>query len=361
MKHGLGYNAWHYVCLCVLGLLVPVTGLSIILHPGTGEPNLTTWTDRPVNAIVGRWPSNASFVVVSPKWILTTRHQGGSPATIDVNGITYNCIYNSQWIGGPSGNTDIRLIRLKNIDGSDPNLAYAAPCTTTNEVTQHIVIGGYGRGRENTLSGGFLHNTLYGYTWDTGVNYNNKTQRWCTNIIDGNDVATGTWTSDVITAHFDDPYQDGGPTQYEGIPAEYDSGGGWFIKVGTVWETAGLTRGVEGHGAPWPAAGESWYRDPNFPKLVAHPDYMDAVRISSYAVWIQTITTADCNGPVQGDLNGDCKVNMLDFAEFAGWWLRKDCISGNSFCNGADFQPDGDVDIIDLAFFAQNWLVDKSL
>ncbi len=358
MKHGHGYNAWHCICLCVLVLLTPTTGLSIILHEG-GEPNLLTWTDKPANAVVGRWSTNASFVVVSPKWILTTRHQGTSPATVDVNGVTYNCIYNTTyWTGGPAGNADIRLIRLKNTDGSDPNLAYAPPYTNTNEVTQNIRIGGYGRGRETTLYGGSPPR-VYGYTWGTGVNYNNNTQRWCTNIIDGNDVVTGTWTSEVITAHFNDP----GDTLYEGIPAEYDSGGGWFIKVGTVWETAGLTRGVEAHGDPWPAEGESWYRDPLDPKSHAHPDGMDAVRVSSYAVWIQTITTADCNGPgpVQGDLNGDCKVDMLDLVEIANQWLRTDCESENNFCNGADFEPDGDVDMIDFAFFAQNWLVDKSL
>ena len=359
MTHRPGYKAWRYIYLCVLVLLAPTTGLSIILHEG-GEPNLLTWADKPANAVVGRWSTNASFVVVSPKWILTTRHQGGSPATIDVNGVTYNCIYNTTyWTGGPAGNADIRLIRLKNTDSSDPNLAYYAdPYTTTDEISKPMVIGGYGRGRETTLSGGSPLR-VYGYTWGTGANYNNNTQRWCTNIIDGNDVVfDGIRTSEVITAHFNDP----GATPYEGTPAEYDSGGGWFIKVGTVWKAAGLTRGVEPHpdDSNWPAKGESWYRYPPDPKH-ADPDGMDAVRISSYAAWINPIIDADCNGPVQGDLNGDCKVDMLDFAQFANWWLRTDCVSGNSFCNGADFQPDGDVDMIDLALFVQNWLVDKSL
>jgi hypothetical protein len=356
MRLGPGYKAWRYIYLCVLVLLAPITGLSIILHEG-GEPNLLTWADKPANAVVGRWSTNASFVVVSPKWILTTRHQGTSPATVDVNGVIYNCIYNSQWVGGPAGNADIRLIRLKNTDGSDPNLAYYAdPYTTTDEISKPMVIGGYGRGRETTLSGGSPLR-VYGYTWGTGANYNNNTQRWCTNIIDGNDVAfDGIRTSEVITARFNDP----GATQYEGIPAEYDSGGGWFIKVVSIWKAAGLTRGVEAHpdDSNWPAKGESWYRYPPDPKQYADPDYMDAVRISSYAAWIQTIIAADC--PV-GDLNSDCKVDMLDFAQFANWWLRTNCVSGNSFCQWADIQPDGKVDIIDFAFFVQNWLVDKSL
>lgn len=359
MKPGPGYKAWRCIYLCILVLLAPTTGLSIILH----DDNQPTEPDRPPNAIVGRWSYNASFVVVSPKWILTTRHQGTSPATVDVNGVIYNCIYNSQWVGGgPTNNADIRLIRLKNTNGSDPNLAYAVPYTTADEISKPMVIGGYGRGRETVLQTQVGSNWYtYGYTWGTGVNYNNNTQRWCTNIIDGNDVAfDNIRTSEVITARFNDP----GATQYEGTPAEYDSGGGWFIKAGSVWKTAGLTRGVEPHpnDSNWPAKGESWYRYPPDPRY-ADPDYMDAVRISSYAAWINTIITADCNGPgpVQGDLNGDCKVDMLDFARLANWWLRTNCGSGNSFCNGADFQPDGDVDMTDLAFFAQNWLADKSL
>ena len=362
MKPGLGYNAWHCLCLCVLVLLTPAVGLSIILHPGIGEPNLTTWTDRPVNAVVGRWSSNASFVVVSPKWIITTRHQNTSPATVDINGVTYNCIYNSQWVGGPSVNADIRLIRLKNTDGSDLNLAYYAdPYTTADEksrqniYTPYIAIGGYGRGRETILYSSDYPSNPYGYTWGTGSN-NNNTQRWCTNTIAGYGTADQDYTSDVIGAYFDDP----GTTLYEGIPAGYDSGGGWFInvKVGgspahpiLAWQLAGLTRAVTPHN------GQSWYRDPNT-GTIPTPDGMDAVRISSYETWINGIINEDC--PV-GDLDGDCKVNMLDFAQFANWWLRKDCVSGNNFCQWADIQPDGKVDMIDFAFFAQNWLVDKSL
>jgi hypothetical protein len=329
----------------------------IILHPDA-EPNLTTWTDRPVNAVVGRWSYNASFVAVSPKWIITTRHQGTSPSTVDINGVTYNCIYNPVWIGGPPGNVDIRLIRLKNLDGSDPNLAYAPLYTNTNEVNQRIIIGGYGRGRETILTS---FGTTYGYTWGTGVNYNNNTQRWCTNIITEITTAIGAgYTSDGIKATFDNHGTKFPKTQYEGTPAEYDSGGGWFIKVGTVWNMAGLTHGVSFHGASL-AVAESWFDQNPAQPTSPWPDIMDAVRISSYAAWINAIIAADCNSPVQGDLNGDCRVDFFDFAVFANQWLRTDCASGNNFCNGADFQPDANVNFFDLLIFAQNWLVNKSL
>ena len=101
-------------------LLFHTATYGIILHADHEPP--ADWADRPASAVVGRWSSNASFVVIAPKWIITTRHQNTDPATVDINGTTYNCIYNSQWIGGPAGNVDLRLIRLKNLDGSDPNL-----------------------------------------------------------------------------------------------------------------------------------------------------------------------------------------------------------------------------------------------
>jgi hypothetical protein len=330
----------------------------IVLHEGY-EPG-ANWADRPANTVVGRWSTNASFVVVAPRWIITTCHQNTNPATVDINNTTYNCIYNAQWMGGPTGKVDMRLIRLKNLDGSDPNLAYAPPYTVADEMSQPIVIGGYGRGRENMLIGDTQR--VYGYTWSTSTQYNNATLRWCTNRIVGSSVSySGSRISNVISAAFDDPFPEPDSTLYEGIPAEYDSGGGWFIKVGNSWKTAGLTRGIAGHGEPWPTAGQSWYRDQSYPDLKA-PDSMDAVRISSYAVWIKTtITAADCNGLIQGDLNSDCKVDFVDFALFANQWLRRDCGSENKFCNGADLLPDTTVDLFDLIIVAQNWLADKSL
>jgi len=327
-------------------LLTPTTGLSIILH-ADGEPNLLTWTDKPASAIVGRWPYNASFVVVSPKWIITTRHQITNPAQVSIGGITYNCIYNPFWVGGlpdsTTGNADIRLIRLKNTNGSDPNLAYAPPYTDTNEVTRNIRIGGYGQYRGSTL---YLGPKDYGYSWTGSLN---DTLRWGENIIDGyeNLKNVGIYYSDTLFADFDKT-----GTVYEAAPARWDSGGGWFINQSGTWKLAALSAYVK-------RLDKTWYDDPNTGPT--DPDHFWGIRISSYAAWINEIITADCNGPAQGDLTNDCKVDFFDFAVFANQWLQTDCGSENNFCDGADFEPDNDVDITDLAILAQNWLVDKSL
>ena len=44
-------------------------------------------------------------------------------------------------------------------------------------------------------------------------------------------------------------------------------------------------------------------------------------------------------------------MDYADLEELTEQWLSMDCGSNND-CDGADFEPDGDVDLIDLANFA---------
>jgi hypothetical protein len=57
-----------------------------------------------------------------------------------------------------------------------------------------------------------------------------------------------------------------------------------------------------------------------------------------------------------GDLNGDCHVNFVDYAQFAEEWLNDGCNNLNGFCNGADIVINGEVNMEDLAKFTQRWL-----
>ncbi len=51
-----------------------------------------------------------------------------------------------------------------------------------------------------------------------------------------------------------------------------------------------------------------------------------------------------------------CIVSFDDYARFAEWWLEPDCNKENNWCGGADFEPDGDVDFVDLERFVAEWL-----
>ncbi len=324
---------------CVFSIWVSLVGSAsgIVLHTGSGEP----W-DRPDDVVVVRWSSNASAVAIGPSWLLTTRHQNTSPATVSIDDTTYYCVYHENWNGGPNGNADIRLVKLLDDTGEDAQLSnFAQIYTDTNEAGQYIVMGGYGKGRGAEL---ITRETLYGYEWDGS---GNTILRWASNAVSGTGTTSSGYISNLITADFDGPGERGS-TPYEGAVAEYDSGGGWFIEIDSIWKVAGLSRGVEHYG-------ESWFRNKDKPWKL-DPDYLDAVRVSSYADWIAQ-KTADpvCALAISGDVNNDCKINMRDLADFLAQWLRNDC-GDVSNCEGADLEPDGDVDLVDFAILTGNWL-----
>ncbi|MBN1795135.1 MAG: hypothetical protein JW804_00520 [Sedimentisphaerales bacterium] len=336
-------------------LLIVLTGLSlfslkalaIVLHP-EGEPNLTTWTDRPDANALGRFGSTANFVTIAPNWILTTRHQIIKPATLLADGTVYDCNYNPLWQGGPAGNADIQLVRLTKQNGEPAGIEhYVEVFDNTNEVGINLVIGGHGDGRAGILT---ESGTVYGYTWDRLPNTN---QRWCTNRIDNsqNNSTIGIYTSNIIIADFDDP----GQTTYEGAPADHDSGCGWFVKISGNWKLAGLSRASEAHyvpgheGDPAYRLFETWFRKAQNP-LIKDPDYLDAVRVGSYASWINSIIHTN------GDINGDDWVDIKDFALLSNHWSNT-CSTGNNYCDGTDLaEPFGVIDFNDLAVITENWL-----
>jgi hypothetical protein len=59
--------------------------------------------------------------------------------------------------------------------------------------------------------------------------------------------------------------------------------------------------------------------------------------------------------PLVVNLDNDCDVDFIDYAMFASEWLNFDC----GACNGADLNSDGTVDLFDLKIFAENWLAGK--
>ncbi|MBN1845505.1 MAG: hypothetical protein JW810_07460 [Sedimentisphaerales bacterium] len=338
-------------------LIIPAhVAEGIILHP-EAEPG-EEWTDRPPDAVVGRWSTNASFVVIAPNWLITTRHQNTSPPTVQINGVDYRCHYDAAWTGGADGAADLRLVRLTTADGRDAQLtAYVPWYTGQDEAGKEIRLAGYGRGRGGVLTGGDPPQT-YGYAWATGPDNHNQRLRWCTNrVAAAEEGQTGLYRGDLLVADFDDP-DHYSATVYEGTLAEYDSGGGWFCFQDGRWFLIGLSRAVTAHGTPWPQYGQSWFRHPEVPYW-HQPDLMDAVRISTHADWIEqiTTTTAVCQGLTAGDLNENCRVDLPDLIWFAEQWLQGDCSEQNDWCWGADFEPhDEQVDLRDFSLLAQQWL-----
>ena len=278
-------------------------------------------------------------MAISRNCVATTRHQGGTSGEVVIGGKSYSI--DQIW----NHSADLRVVKLEN----DNLRHFVNLYTNTDESGQEMRIGGFGKGRGAILQTG---GKTYGYTWSGA---SNTIQRWCTNKINSSDSIGGSYPSQVLTADFDG-IGEGDSTTYEGTIASWDSGEGWFIYQGGEWKVAALSRGVEIHfvegheGDPAYYLYEAWFRDRANPNIKA-PDYLDGVRISSYASWINSVIPE----VLPGDLTGDDWVDLSDLSVFAGFWSETNC-QAPDFCLGADSEPDGDVDWDDLVVLLGNWL-----
>ncbi|NLK40450.1 MAG: hypothetical protein GX298_00150, partial [Planctomycetes bacterium] len=51
------------------------------------------------------------------------------------------------------------------------------------------------------------------------------------------------------------------------------------------------------------------------------------------------------------------QIEVLEnLSVFAQWWLNAGCEAGNQYCDGADLNRDGRVDLVDFAALARQWI-----
>lgn len=326
--------------LIVLFFLFPAVGVwGIVLHPGSAE-----LTDKPNDAVIGRWIKNGtggygSCVTISPNYIIMAKHQYGDANSLAViEGVTYTI---DSIVEQPD--SDMQIVKLHSGNLS----VYASLYTATGEIGTTAVLGGYGMGRGASLDYPPGSGNVYGYDWDR---VGNTTLRWCSNKIE--------WfydsIEDALVCDFDGLGKPGA-TASEGMLASMDSGGGWFIKNFGVWELAGISSGVQHYGGE-SIGSSAWYANPANP-MESYPDYMVGTRISNFQAWINTQISSDCTEALEGDFNGDCIVDIIDLMEFTENWLREDCGPGNNDCQGSNLDGDNDVDMSDFADFVYRWMV----
>ena len=266
------------VCLFACCFLSPGSALGVILHPDDDPP---AGLDKPPDDVVGIWSINASCVAVAEDYILTTRHQGyqvGAEVWFGSGEDQTKYIVAEIFVPEDYGfeKADLRVVRLETTTGGKAHLDnYVDVYTGSFSSNPTVTIGGYGKRRGDEL---VKDSDTYGYAW-TGSD--NREQSWGANRIEGTSenvsASNGVvYTSDVVVADFD-PY-DSAPEHYvdhEAAMGEYDSGGGWFIKVGEEWQLAALTAYVE-HGGDE----ESWFDDPD--TIPVDPDWLLGIRVGDY-------------------------------------------------------------------------------
>ena len=309
-----------------VAVLFAVPCQAVIIHPEDEPPDAV---NTPGSAVVGRWHDDSSAVAIAPNHLITTRHQRrGVGTSVVFDGAPYII---AAVTNHPTA--DLRVCRITTPSGAPANLRHIVWLyRADDEVGKEVLLGSSGLGRGAELKNGA---TTYGYAWgDPG----SEQVRWGRNRIDAtaDDVSDGERVSNVVIADFDGPHA-ASSLEAEGIGANGDSGGGWFIQDGARWRVAGMFRGVE---HPF----EAWFL--NASTLAPDPDAFDGVRISNYATFIDSVL-----GPAPGDFDNDLDVDHNDFGLFQA------CMTGpaigpvSSECEAMDFDNDDDVDGTDFGVF----------
>lgn len=92
----------------------------------------------------------------------------------------------------------------------------------------------------------------------------------------------------------------------------------------------------------------------NTPLQVGQAYYV-TIRAHSNAVYSSPIGFSDGIIYQPADFGGNGSVNFADFTVLASYWLTTNC-SAQDNCEGTDLEPDGDVDLEDLASFVEHWI-----
>ncbi len=266
------------IVACLSLLALPWPAQAIILHNAADAP---TGNAKPLDVVLGRWSSNASAVAIgqdgwlSTNFILTTRHQGGGVGTtVTFGGVDYVVAGIWNYLDTELDiSTDLRICRLETTAGQDANLSAFVPwAEMPDEENKNIVMGGYGKTR-GTQSEEKGVGSYYAWAEESG-----GTLTWGTNRVDGLDTYEAT-NSDLLYCDFDDPLSN------DAAIAEHDSGGGWFYQDGDDWILAGISAYA---GA---ASSERSYYATSFQYDFLRRNY--AIRVSSYASWIDTVVTPE--------------------------------------------------------------------
>lgn len=192
-----------------------------------------------------------------------------------------------------------------------------------------VVIGGYGKGRGETL---YVDSRPYGYRW--GGN-DNSTLRWGSNVIDGlslrmTPVGLEFVTTQSVRAAFN-ATGDGDYLPHEAAVAEWDSGGGWFWRNDQdEWLLVGLSLSAA-------RPSETRFGDPFW-----------GVNVSAYGDWI--VGLLPDVWPLMGDVNGDGVVDFGDFLVLSQNWGMTGATLADGDLNGSTV-----VDFEDFTLLSQHW------
>lgn len=158
-------------------------------------------------------------MAIAPNYIITANHVGQQPTDyLVINGVQYHAI---EYFNVPSslGSPDIQVVKL---DGTLP--VYNTIFTGELKKGKPVMLIGYGL--TGTITNGNATVQQAGDPLDP-INSPAGVGRWGTNLLSSD--ASSSFRINLSDA----------TTDFETVPADGDSGGGMFVKVGDQWQLAG--------------------------------------------------------------------------------------------------------------------------
>ena len=230
--------------LLVLAIAFCLPARAVIIDSGDGTGNTSAPTPDPGWMQVG-FRGGLNAVYLGYGWVITAAHVGAGP--IAINGTTYPDVPGSTVGMLHSGSTYSDLIAYR-IHPYPRGLAALEIPTATPAVGANVVMIGWGLSRGAATQWNSGPTTYGGWNWG-GLDE----KRWGTNRVGAvlgffepetnvTDVSIGSFTTRSLVADFTES-----APNHEGVVAVGDSGGAFFVKVGTVWKLGGISYALGPH------------------------------------------------------------------------------------------------------------------
>jgi len=162
-------------------------------------------------------------------------------------------------------------------------------------------------------------------------------------VIDGKTYQCSAWirlensTSEPVSISI--KQVDDGGTSYHGVATGTAYNDHWISLAGPfILDANGILQNLTLY-ISGPAADVNFYTD----DVVVKTDPVNCSDVQQFGLCLTS------------DLSGDCYVSLEDLAVVVQHWLNTSCGELED-CDGADFEPDGDVDFIDFRTFALQWM-----
>lgn len=237
----------------LLILLLPVSGLAVVITDGDGTGNVMPPEDDPGFANIGIL-NDGSGIYLGNRWVLTAAHVGAGSITLNdlpYGHLSEETVRLKNTMIGLTPETDILLMRLE----VEPDLpALHAGCRSVSTSREVMLVGG---GRQRDVDATFwLRNRISGRNNDVWTEVENEADsnitgyftsssrivRWGTSRVTRNNFHDGDRSGDVSSfqTEFIQP-----PALASSAQAVHgDSGGAVFQKNGGIWELVGMIHAV---------------------------------------------------------------------------------------------------------------------